>query len=44
MKHFLKRLGTLKVAFEASGHNVKKLLLDLTQTDAFLYLGEGDSL
>jgi Protein of unknown function (DUF1592)/Protein of unknown function (DUF1588)/Protein of unknown function (DUF1595)/Protein of unknown function (DUF1587)/Protein of unknown function (DUF1585) len=33
----------LSQAFEASGHNVKQLLLDLTQTDAFLYLGEGDS-
>jgi hypothetical protein len=33
---------TLLRAFDASGHNVKQLLLSLTQTDAFLYLGQGD--
>jgi hypothetical protein len=28
----------VETAFKASGYNVKQLLLDLTQTDAFLYL------
>ncbi|WP_438020476.1 DUF1592 domain-containing protein [Sorangium sp. So ce315] len=28
-------------AFEASGYNVKQLIIDLTQTDAFLYLAPG---
>jgi hypothetical protein len=28
----------LTTAFAASGYNIKELLLDLTQTDAFLYL------
>lgn len=28
----------VEAAFKASGYNVKQLLLDLTQTDAFLYL------
>jgi uncharacterized protein YjaZ len=27
-----------EAAFKASGYNVKQLLLELTQTDAFLYL------
>jgi hypothetical protein len=30
---------SLATAFAASGHNIKQLLLDLTQQDAFLYLG-----
>jgi hypothetical protein len=30
----------LAAAFEASGYDIKQLLLDLTQTDAFLYLPE----
>jgi hypothetical protein len=28
---------SVETAFQASGYNVKKLLLALTQTDAFLY-------
>jgi len=28
-------------AFKASGYNVKQLLIDLTQTDAFHYLASG---
>jgi hypothetical protein len=28
----------VNTAFKASGYNVKQLLLDLTQTPAFLYL------
>ena len=29
---------TVNAAFKKSGYNVKQLLLELTQTDAFLYL------
>ncbi|MGK3994248.1 DUF1592 domain-containing protein [Sorangium sp. So ce1024] len=32
---------TVRDAFKASGYNVKQLLIDLTQTDAFLYLAPG---
>jgi len=32
-------LASLNEAFKASGYNVKQLLLSLTQSDAFLYLG-----
>jgi hypothetical protein len=28
---------TAQLAFEKSGHNIKQLLVDLTQTDGFLY-------
>ncbi|WP_437640056.1 DUF1592 domain-containing protein [Sorangium sp. So ce854] len=31
----------IRDAFKASGYNVKQLLIDLTQTDAFLYLAPG---
>lgn len=32
----------LDTAFNASGHDVRQLLLDITQTDGFLYLGENE--
>jgi hypothetical protein len=31
--------AAVKIAFQKSGYNVRQLLLSLTQTDAFLYLG-----